>query len=104
MGKSWTMESKHLIWCAVDLVFLNSKWQPTWKWDYKYLHMVGFMCWLTPIYANGKLIESCHLQSDGLQIKTIMTKNSDRYRLSKLRREQNLLSAVNTAFRKYGYS
>ena len=101
MGKSWTLNSKHLTGQAVDWVFLNSKWQPTRKWNYQYLHYIGVMCGITPIYKNKKLIESCHLQDNNKTIKQTMETNSKRYESSKHSREQKLLHNVNVEFRKY---
>lgn len=88
---------------AVDWVFLNKNWQPTWKGDYPYVHMIWFMCGMTPIYDGKKLVESCHLQSDNRTIAAVMISNSTQYGKTKSIAEQKLLSAVNTAFRRYGY-
>lgn len=88
---------------AVDWIFLNKKWQPTWLGDYPYVHMIGFMCGMTPIYKNKKLVESCHLQSEGKAIISVMLNNSKRYVKSKLTQEQKLLKTVNDCFRKYWY-
>lgn len=100
--KSWTMKSKHLEWKAVDRVFKTETWQPTRVGKYPSVHFIWFMCGVTPIYSNWRLVESCHLQDDGQSIATIMKKNSARYHKESAK-NQALLSAVNTEFRKYGY-
>ena len=101
-GKSWTLKSKHLEWKAVDRVFKTTSGEPTRIGKYPSVHFVWFMCGVTPIYSKWKLIESCHLQDDGQSIATIMKKNSARYHKESAK-NQALLSAVNTEFRKYGY-
>jgi hypothetical protein len=101
-GKSWTMQSKHLDGLAVDRVFSDKNWQPSWVWKYPSIHFIGAMCWCVPIYKNGKLIESCHLQTDWKTIAKIMLDNSSRY-LKETKKNQQLLSLVNDTFRKYGY-
>lgn len=90
--------SKHELGKGIDRVFLNKNWQPTWKWDYAYVQYVAWMCGLI-----GVKWESCHTQDDGRAIVKVMLDNSKRYNKSNQWREQNLLSAVNTEFRKYGY-
>lgn len=98
--KSWTMNSYHLEGKAVDLVFLNNKKQPTWVWDYKFLHYLWFFCWITPIYnAKLQLIESCHLQDDWKTIKQVMKSNSESRHKAKTKKEQELLAQVNHGFR-----
>lgn len=96
--KSWTMNSYHLKWKAVDWVFLNFKWQPTWKWDYTYLHYVWWFCWITRIKQ-----ESCHLQDDWKSIEVVMKKNSALWKVSPPA-QQKLLADINAQFRKYGYT
>lgn len=100
--KSRTMNSKHLEGKAVDRVFRTSSWQPSWVWPYPSIHFIWFMCGCTPIYKGKKLIESCHLQDDGKTIATIMKNNSARWK-KETAKNQALLSAVNTAFRKYSF-
>lgn len=100
--KSWTMNSKHLEWKAVDWVFSDTKWQPSWVWKYPSIHFIGFMCGVTPIYNKWKLVESCHLQDTGESIVSVMKNNSARY-AKETKKNQNLLSLVNTTFRKYWY-
>lgn len=100
--KSWTMNSYHLKWLAVDRVFSDSKWQPTWVGKYPSVHFIGFMCGVTPIYKNKKLVESCHIQDDGTTIARVMQKNSARWN-KETKKNQDLLGLVNATFRKYGY-
>lgn len=57
---TWTMQSKHLSWQAVDITFKSKSWNPTWIWDYD---------WLIPIakkygIKNLKPIETCHFECD----------------------------------------
>ena len=91
--------SYHEKWLAVDRIFLNTKWQPTWKGDYNYVKMISGMCGLVGVAG-----ESCHIQTDKRLIRIVMQNNSDRYKKSKLWREQKLLSELNTCFRKYWFS
>ncbi len=101
-GKSRTMNSYHLLWKAVDWIFLDEKWNPTWTWDYKYLHYIWFFCWMTPIYNNKwQVMEMCHLQDDRKIIKTVMKNNSEKRKASKVQREKDLLNQINNEFRKY---
>lgn len=100
-NKSWTMNSQHLIGKAVDFVFLNKAGQPTWVGDYKYLHYVGYMCGITPLIVNKKLIEQCHLHDTAITIEQQMKINSDRWNKATEQREKDLLHAVNDEFRKY---
>lgn len=103
-GKSRTLNSYHLKWKAVDRVFLDKKWNPTWVWDYKYLHYIGFFCGMTPIYnSKWKLLESCHLQDDGRTIKNVMKKNSENRHKTKSKTEQNILNWINEWFRLLWY-
>lgn len=101
-GKSWTMNSRHLTWKAVDRVFSDTKWQPSWVGKYPSVHFMWIMCWCVPIYKNGKLIESCHLQDDGKSVVAIMKNNSNRWP-KETKKNQALLSLVNDTFRKYWY-
>jgi len=96
VAKPWT--SKHEQGKAIDRVFLNKNWQPTWKWDYAYVQYVAWMCGMI-----GVKWESCHTQCDWSSIVSVMIKNSSRYNKSKLSWEQKLLGDINTEFRKYGY-
>ena len=97
-GKSWTMNSYHLKWLAVDRVFLNQKRKPTRIGNYDYLHYVGKMCWMTGIYKNWKLIEECHLQDDWRTIEQVKEDNSKRYNSITNKEEQDLLHSVNVLF------
>ena len=100
-NKSWTMKSLHLVGKAVDFVFLNKKGQPTRTGDYKYLHYVGYMCWVTPIIVKGKLLEQCHLQDTDISIQDQIAINSDRWHKATEQWEKDLLHAVNNELRKY---
>ena len=93
-----TLKSKHLNWEAIDLVFLNKKWQPTWSWDYNFVHWIGAMCWLK--YLSW---EACHLEETGESISNVMKKNSIRYHNTLSKIEQSYLNKVNTWFRKFWY-
>lgn len=93
MGKSKTLNSNHLKWLAVDWIFLNSKWQPTWKGDYLYLHLVGKMFWMRKLTR-----ESCHLEFDWRSRAQIMTDNS-RWRHSADAKTQALLKNANDLLR-----
>jgi len=89
--------SYHEKWLAVDRTWLNSKGQPTWNGDYKFLIWIGDMCWM--IWVRG---ESCHLQCNKKTIDQTMKKNSTRYKLAPAT-EQLWLKRINDCFRKHGY-
>jgi len=57
---TWTMQSKHLSWQAVDIVFKDSKWNPTWNWDYDSLIPIAKKYWIN----NLKPTETCHFECD----------------------------------------
>lgn len=98
-GASWTLQSLHRTGKAVDRVFLNKKWQPTWSWDYKFIQRIAPMCWL----QRAKwLNESCHTEENGNSIKYTMSANSSRRKTCWDKTTQDYLSKVNTEFRKLG--
>ena len=100
-GSSRTLNSYHTKGLACDLVFLNDRRQPTWNWDYAYIHYIGKMCGMTPIYKNWKLVESCHLQDDWRTIDKVIKDNSDRFNSITNKKEQELLHKCNKLLRKY---
>lgn len=57
---TWTMQSKHLEWKAVDIVFKDSKWNPTWNWDYDSLIEIAKKYWI----KNLKPAETAHFEDD----------------------------------------
>lgn len=57
---TWTMNSKHLEWKAVDIIFKDSKWNPTWNWDYKYLIEIAKKYWINNLAPT----EVCHFECD----------------------------------------
>lgn len=102
-GKSRTLKSKHLEGKAVDRVFVTPKWQPTRSGPYKSIHYLGALCGCTPIYnTKGQLIESCHLQDTWESIAKVMARNSMKWH-KETKKNQTILSLVNTTFRKYWY-
>lgn len=101
-GKSWTLKSKHLDGLAVDWVFTLPNGQPSWVGKYPSVHFIGAMCGCVPIYKNGRLIESCHLQDDWKSIAVVMKNNSARY-MKESAKNQELLKLVNDCFRTYWY-
>ena len=58
---TWTLVSKHLTWDAVDIVFNDSKWNPTWNWPYAELIEMA------KVYGIDNLspTETCHFQDNG---------------------------------------
>lgn len=64
---TWTMNSKHIEWKAVDIIFRDSKWNPTWNWDYTYLIEVAKKYWI----KNLAPTETCHFECDWTQYKAI---------------------------------
>lgn len=95
VAKPWT--SMHEKGLAIDRVFLNKKGQPTWIGDYKYLHLVGGMCWVLPVAW-----ESCHLQDNWKTISATMLNNSKR-REKETAANKKLLKSVNDSFRTFWY-
>jgi len=91
VAKPWT--SYHEKWLACDRTRLNTKWQPTWNGDYKFLQFIWGMCGMIPVKG-----ESCHLQDDKKTIQSAMKNNSARYQKATAI-EQMRLKRVNTAFR-----
>lgn len=57
---TWTMQSKHLEWKAVDIVFNDKNWNPSWVWDYDSLINIWKKYWL----KNLKPTETCHFECD----------------------------------------
>ena len=62
---TWTMQSKHLTWDAVDVIFYDAKWNPTWNWPYDDL----IQMWLKYGIHNLKPRETCHFEDDGTELK-----------------------------------
>ena len=57
---TWTMNSKHNEWKAVDIIFINTQWNPEWYWDYKYLIEISKKYWLKNLAPD----ELCHFECD----------------------------------------
>ena len=61
---TWTLNSKHLSWKAVDIVFdldLDPKIEyPVWSGDYARLIEIGKMCWLRNLAPS----ELCHFEDN----------------------------------------
>lgn len=99
--KSWTLNSYHLKWKAVDFVFIVNGKQ-TWVGDYAYLHYVWEMCWIKPIKnSQWKIVEMCHLQDNLRSIKYVMSMNSEKRHKSNSDVEKSILNYVNNEFRKH---
>ena len=64
--RTWTLQSKHTQWQAVDLVFNKSqdpkKRIPTWSWDYKKLIEIWKKYWL----RNLAPYEMAHFEDNGI--------------------------------------
>lgn len=56
---TWTMDSKHLKWLAIDIVFMDN-FTPTWNWDYQYLIEVAKKYWINNLAPK----ELCHFECD----------------------------------------
>jgi len=57
---TWTLKSKHINWLAVDIVFKDKHWNPTWVWDYNSLIEIWKKHWL----KNLAPTETCHFEDD----------------------------------------
>lgn len=67
---TWTMESFHLQWLAVDLCFYDSNNQPHWEWDYKTLIEICKLYWIRSLSP----IETCHFEDNPFTpLQTVIT-------------------------------
>lgn len=57
---TWTLTSNHANWKAVDIVFKDSSWNPSWSWDYDTLIEIAKKYWI----KNLKPKETCHFECD----------------------------------------
>jgi hypothetical protein len=55
---TWTLSSNHLLWKAIDVVFPNSKGQPTWQGDYTGLRRIATKFWIKNLWK----LELCHFE------------------------------------------
>lgn len=54
---TWTLQSKHLTGNAIDIVFKDANWNPSWQWDYKWLIALSKKFNLKTLW-----IEQCHFE------------------------------------------
>jgi len=59
-----TLKSEHLKWTAVDIVFVDKKWNISWNWNYEALISIAKKYWID----NLKPFETCHFQDNGTLI------------------------------------
>jgi len=78
---TWTLLSNHLTGNAVDIVFKDSKWTPSWNWDYDSLIEIAKKYWI----RNLKPKETAHFEDDW----TIYIKKED------------LISIINKTMKEY---
>lgn len=57
---TWTLQSNHLTGKAIDIVFKDAKWNPTWNWDYDSLIAIAKKYWI----RNLKPRETAHFEDD----------------------------------------
>lgn len=57
---TWTLQSNHLTWNAVDIVFKDKNWNPSWNWNYDWLIEIAKKYWI----RNLKPKETCHFEDD----------------------------------------
>lgn len=97
--RTWTLQSKHLIWQAVDIVFDSNKdpkvKAPSWNWNYKRLIEIGILCWLYNLAPR----ETCHFEDDGSTIETTIKKNSDKWHKETDIKIKKTLHDINEMFR-----
>lgn len=95
-----TLNSKHLIGEAVDIVFdanVDPKFtQPSWNGNYKRLIQIGERCGLYNLSPR----EVCHFEDDGKSIKTVMEKNSKAWHTVD-DKGKIVLSSINDLFKLY---
>lgn len=70
---TWTLKSNHLTGNAVDIVFKDSKWNPTWSWDYDSLIAIAKKYWI----RNLKPKETAHFEDDWTIYKPMKSKYTD---------------------------
>lgn len=68
---TWTMKSKHLDWNAVDLVFLDKNWNPSWVWDYNSLISIWKKYWMNNLAPT----ETCHFEDNWKPILPVINSN-----------------------------
>lgn len=61
---TWTLQSKHLTWEAIDIIFDKDpdpkKVIPVWSWDYEKLIEIWKKYWMVSLYPK----ETCHFQDN----------------------------------------
>lgn len=99
-GHTWTLNSMHIKWLAVDWVF-DVNGQPSRDnshGQFYFMQRVATMCGMMRIAQ-----EVCHTQDNWVSIKQQMINNSTRYIESKDPWEQQRLKQINDTFRKYWF-
>ncbi len=61
---TWTLQSNHLTWKAVDIVFKDKNWNPSWSWDYDTLIWIANKYWIN----NLKPKETCHFECNWIPL------------------------------------
>lgn len=96
-----TLESKHLIGQAVDIVFdWNSDpkiQRPVWNGDYERLIFIGKLVWLYNLSPR----EVCHFEDDGRTLQKVMDDNSIKRHKTTDPLYKDYLHKVNNTIRKY---
>jgi len=96
-----TMNSYHLTWKAVDIIFYN-KWKITREWDYATLTKLAWYCWMTWIFnKQWARMERCHFQDDWRSIAKVIEDNSTKRKSIALAKTKDILHSANNLLRKY---
>jgi len=61
---TWTMNSNHIIWKAIDVVFIDFKWRFSWSWNYDTLIEIWKKYWIN----NLKPKETCHFEDNWIPL------------------------------------
>lgn len=60
---TWTLESKHLTWQAVDIVFVKN-WEISWDWNYQALRAIASQYQIWNLWSR----ELCHFEDNNLPL------------------------------------
>jgi len=96
-----TVQSKHIEWKAVDIVFDTNKdpkvRRPSWNGKYSALIYLAQFIWL----RNLAPLETCHFEHNDVSIESVLENNSNLWKKSINQEEKDFLHNVNKTIRKY---
>ena len=98
---TWTIQSNHLKWQAIDIVFdLDKdpkKKRPSWNGNYQLLIYLSEYVGL----RNLAPLETCHFEHNSTTVEAVLENNSKLRHLSQNQNERDFLHNVNNTIRKY---